>query len=196
MTGTIPEAPPQSDSELPQVAAPQAAQTDAITPQVQIGVPDCRTTPQQLVDKVRAINADNKRVWDEHAEQLSRLEEERGVDAADHLMEDARLIADQYTLSAGVTSVSAAVAAAEKLDAHRKEAFQKVGEDHNARRQRQADLDAISQFREWEQRRTGVLGDKDSAQRVEFYLNNKEVKDRQRRRIRGLLKAGRLEPEK
>jgi len=60
----------------------------------------------------------------------------------------------------------------------------------NDKRQNEAREKALTAYRDWEKRLSSTLEGKSTSERVAAYLLTKELTDRQKRRIRALLKAG------
>jgi hypothetical protein len=72
------------------------------------------------------------------------------------------------------------------------EDFTRARTQANEKRKSQADNKALNDYRSWERRTEQLLTGMDTAARVARYLGTKRLGDRQQRRIRALLNAGRI----
>lgn len=151
--------------------------------------PEMALTIKQL-KTVRAINEANADFWKADAEQLEELRHRRTDKDAALLMEMARVILNET----GTTNHAGALRAAEAIEALSRQTYAAGRQRQNKRRQQTAEREAITRFCAWEKRNERSVRGLDPAKRVKTYCELADVSDRESRRIRRLLKAGKIFP--
>jgi hypothetical protein len=143
-------------------------------------------TPKQL-ETVRSINQANKAFWQADREQFEQLRQRYPDAHAHRLMEAAHAI-----LKETGTSHAAAVRAAEAVETVSRRVYAQGRQRANTRSKARADKEALEKFHAWEKKHSRSVAGLDTARRVKTYCDNSAISDREVRRIRRLLKTGKI----
>jgi hypothetical protein len=144
-------------------------------------------TPKQL-ETVRAINKANREFWAADCEQFEQLQARYPDAHAQRLMEAARAILKET----GTASHVAAVRAAEAVETVSRRVYAQGRQRANTRSKAHADKETLEKFHAWEKKHPRSVAGLDTARRVKTYCDNAAISDREVRRIRRLLKTGKI----
>jgi len=144
------------------------------------------------LEAVRKMNAANKQLWRDDADQLAALAKEHSGTHAHRLMKTARKIVDQHTLKTGSHNYGAAVAASKLVDEQRGQDFLDARKSANDKRAAEADAEALKNYDAWKRSLAHVLKGKTTAQCVALYIKTKRLGRYERARIRAMGKAGKI----
>lgn len=151
-------------------------------------------TVKQL-ETVRGINKANAGFWRADREQFEQLRQKHQDDAHAHrLMEAARAIVDVYTQETGITSHAAAVRAAEAVEVVSRRIYAEGRQRVNTKSKALADKAALEKFHAWEKDNPRSVSRLDAAKLVKAYCETADISDREARRIRRLLREGKIFP--
>jgi hypothetical protein len=143
-----------------------------------------------ILNKMARIDRITAELWNYDSAQLGeRLKEKYPKRHAIRLMWAARIIAAETMLDPE-HPMQAAVRAAEKIENQGKEHRDLAVLLRNTRRKCDADKRVLEKFRAWEQR--AAVEGMDTAQRVKKYCSLKNIPQREKRRIRALLKPQKI----